>query len=68
MADSGRRSGPTTIAIWRTSLRTCPPTKLDVPCRIGSDQPVTLRFLAADYLDHLSHHLHQIGLRAASAG
>ena len=44
-----------------------PPAKLDIPCRIGSNQPVTLRFLAADYLSHLVHHLEQIGFRAASA-
>jgi hypothetical protein len=44
-----------------------PAAKLDVPCRIGSNQPVTLRFLAVDYLRHLTHHLEQIGLRAAGA-
>jgi hypothetical protein len=38
-----------------------PPAKLETPCRIGSDKPVTLRFLATDYLAHLLHHLHQIG-------
>jgi hypothetical protein len=44
-----------------------PTEKLDVPCRIGSNQPVTLRFLAVDYLNHLAHHLEQIGLKASSA-
>ena len=44
-----------------------PAAKLDVPCRIASNQPVTLRFLAADYLSHLVHHLEQIDSRAASA-
>jgi hypothetical protein len=44
-----------------------PTAKLDVPCRIGSSQPVTLRFLAVDYLSHLVHHLEQIGSRTASA-
>jgi hypothetical protein len=38
-----------------------PPSKLDVLCRIGSDEPVKLRFLATDYLRHLLHHLRQLG-------
>lgn len=37
-----------------------PPAKLEAPCRIGSAEPVTLRFLATDYLAHLLHHLRQI--------
>ncbi len=38
-----------------------PASKLDTICRIGSGQPVTLEFLATDYLTHLVHHLIQIG-------
>lgn len=38
-----------------------PAAKLDTVCRIGSGEPVTLGFLAADYLKHLVHHLSQIG-------
>jgi hypothetical protein len=38
-----------------------PASKLETPCRIGSGETVTLRFLAADYLRHLIHHLGQIG-------
>ena len=38
-----------------------PVSKLETLCRIGSDEPVTLRFLAEDYLRHLLHHLGQIG-------
>jgi hypothetical protein len=38
-----------------------PPEKLEVECRIGSGQPVTLRFLVEDYLAHMLHHLGQIG-------
>jgi hypothetical protein len=38
-----------------------PPAKLETPCRIGDDPPVTLSFLATDYLAHLLHHLRQIG-------
>jgi DinB family protein len=38
-----------------------PADKLEARCRIGDDEPVTLRFLAEDYLTHLLHHLGQIG-------
>jgi hypothetical protein len=38
-----------------------PADKLEAQCRIGEDEPVTLRFLAEDYLTHLLHHLAQIG-------
>jgi hypothetical protein len=37
-----------------------PPAKLEVPCRLGSKDPVTLGFVAQDYLRHLLHHLRQI--------
>jgi hypothetical protein len=40
-----------------------PADKVEATCRIGSGQPVTLRFLAEDYMRHLVHHLEQIGLR-----
>lgn len=33
---------------------------LQSPCRIGSGEPVTLEFLAVDYLRHLVHHLQQM--------
>jgi hypothetical protein len=39
-----------------------PASKLDTPLRIGGREPVTLAFLASDYLTHLCHHLHQIGI------
>jgi hypothetical protein len=38
-----------------------PESKLETVCRIGDGKPVTLRFIAEDYLTHLLHHLHQIG-------
>jgi hypothetical protein len=41
-----------------------PSSQLEAPCRIGEDEPVTLRFLAEDYLTHLLHHLGQIGATA----
>jgi DinB superfamily len=41
-----------------------PADKLKAHCQIGEDEPVTLRFLAEDYLAHLLHHLGQIGATA----
>jgi len=38
-----------------------PAAKLETVCRIGTAQPVTLGFLASDYVTHLVHHLRQIG-------
>lgn len=38
-----------------------PASKLDTICRIGPNQPVTLGFIAEDYVTHLLHHLRQIG-------
>jgi hypothetical protein len=40
-----------------------PASKLNTPCRIGAGEPVTLEFLANDYVRHLVHHLDQIGVR-----
>jgi hypothetical protein len=42
-----------------------PPAKLEVPCRLGSNDPVTLGYMAEDYLRHLLHHLRQIGAAPA---
>ena len=39
-----------------------PPSQRDIPCRIGAGEPITLGFLASDYLTHLRHHLRQIGV------
>jgi hypothetical protein len=56
------------VALWANYNRylahliaRLPTEKLEVPCRIGGNEPVTLRFLAEDYLRHLVHHLSQIG-------
>jgi len=38
-----------------------PAAHLETVCRIGSGEPVSLRFLASDYLTHMVHHLRQIG-------
>jgi DinB superfamily len=37
-----------------------PAAKLETVCRIGPGEPVTLAFLAKDYLTHLLHHRNQI--------
>jgi hypothetical protein len=42
-----------------------PASKLDTPCRIGAGETITLAFLVSDYLTHLRHHLHQIGVADA---
>jgi hypothetical protein len=42
-----------------------PNEAFDVPCRIGSDEPIFLRTLVEDYITHLRHHLKQIQQRHA---
>ena len=37
-----------------------PEDRLDADCRVGDDEPVTLRFLIEDYIAHQQHHLAQI--------
>jgi hypothetical protein len=39
-----------------------PEDRSETVCRIGKGEPVTLGFLATDYLAHLLHHLRQTGL------
>jgi DinB superfamily len=59
---------PILVALWTSYnlylahvIAHLPADKLEAPCQIGDDDPVTLRFLAEDYLTHLLHHLGQIG-------
>jgi hypothetical protein len=56
------------VALWAAYnrylahvLAHLPASKLEMPCRIGEGEDVTLGFLAADYLAHAVHHLTQIG-------
>ena len=37
-----------------------PEARRNVSCRIGANAPVTLGFLACDYIVHLEHHLTQV--------
>jgi len=39
-----------------------PASKLETICRIGDGEPHTLSFVATDYVTHMLHHLHQIGV------
>ena len=45
-----------------------PRDRLATPCRIGDGAPVTLEFLARDYVRHLRHHLDQIFEPEAASG
>jgi hypothetical protein len=38
-----------------------PAEKLQTPCRIGDGEPGTLESLLRHYLEHLKHHLEQLG-------
>jgi hypothetical protein len=65
---------PLLVALWANYNRYLahviphlPPTKLEVPIRIGQNEPVTLKFVAEDYLRHMVHHLGQIGAAATDA-
>jgi hypothetical protein len=58
---------PSLIALWASYnrylahiLAHLPEDALQVQCRIGASAPVTLRFLAEDYLVHLVHHIEQV--------
>jgi DinB superfamily len=58
---------PGLIALWASYNRYLahvvahlPEDKLAAECRIGAGDPVTLEFLARDYLRHLLHHLDQV--------
>lgn len=60
---------PTLVTLWASYNRHLahviahlPPAKLESACRIGSNEPVTLQWLAEDYLRHLLHHLGQLGV------
>lgn len=59
---------PLLVSMWATYNRYLahviahlPASRLETPCRIGGKEPVTLGFIATDYLTHLLHHLRQIG-------
>ena len=41
-------------------LQQIPESSADIACSIGGRPPVTLLWLAGDYVEHLKHHLNQI--------
>jgi hypothetical protein len=41
-------------------MTSVPLNRLNAPCVIGDDNPVTLEWLMNDYIRHLRHHLNQI--------
>jgi hypothetical protein len=56
------------VSLWATYNRylahviaRLPASKLETVCRIGSGEPVSLSFVATDYVAHMVHHLRQIG-------
>lgn len=57
------------IELWRLYNRhlarvmdRIPENKLEVICRIGPYDPVTLGFIVEDYLVHIKHHLDRMGV------
>jgi hypothetical protein len=66
---------PELVELWRLYNRhlaqvitRIPEAKKAVECRIGEDEPVSLQYLAEDYVVHLKHHLAQIEARSRLDG
>ncbi|GAA5437079.1 DinB family protein [Deinococcus aquaticus] len=69
--DYQQRPWADVLALWvayQTQLAhvidTLPPDSLDHTLSVGGSAPVTLRFIAQDYVQHQLHHLNQIPGRA----
>jgi DinB superfamily len=63
------RSWGDLVALWHAYnlhlahvIGRIPEARRTVPCTIESSTPVTLGFLASDYIVHLRHHLAQVGI------
>jgi len=59
------------IELWRTLNRQLLAAAEAVPdsawsrtCTIADSQPLTLKFVFEDYIDHMLHHLNHIGIKA----
>ncbi|HJQ23945.1 MAG TPA: DinB family protein [Blastocatellia bacterium] len=55
------------VALWQAYnlhllrvIARIPADQLDVSCTVGGSEPMTLGFIAEDYVRHLKHHLQQI--------
>lgn len=63
------------LELWRANnhnlaevLRRVPESDGEVLCRIGQGEPMSLRALAVDYLEHMRHHLAQLDPKGMSGG
>ncbi|HEV8630739.1 MAG TPA: DinB family protein [Thermoanaerobaculia bacterium] len=72
--DYGARPWAALIELWSAYNRhlahviaRIPEAARETACTIGPNAPVTLGFLASDYVDHLWHHLAQIGIPRGEA-
>jgi hypothetical protein len=55
------------VALWQNYnlhllrvLARIPPDHLNVQCTVGDSEPMTLGYIAEDYVRHLKHHLRQL--------
>jgi hypothetical protein len=55
------------VALWQNYnlhllrvLARIPPDKLNEQCTVGDSEPMTLGYIAEDYVRHLKHHLQQL--------
>jgi hypothetical protein len=69
------RSWPDLTSLWHAYnhhlahvIERIPADRARVRCTIGANQPVTLAFVADDYVAHLRHHLGQISARLSPTG
>lgn len=69
------RPWPALVSLWGELnaqvahvISRIPAPRLTTPCRIGDGQPVSLEFIARDYVKHLRHHLEQVLDPEASLG
>ncbi len=67
--DYNSTSWPDLIELWRLynrhlahAISRIPAEKLQVICKIGPNQPVSLGHVVDDYLRHIKHHLGKIGV------
>jgi hypothetical protein len=69
------RPWPALVSLWSELnaqvahvIARIPPERLGTRCRIGEGEPVSLEFIARDYVKHLRHHLEQVLDPQASMG
>lgn len=69
------RPWPALVSLWGALnaqvahvIAAIPAERLGTPCRIGDGPPVSLEYIARDYVKHLRHHLEQVLDPSASMG